>query len=92
MANIEKRVSPAEQDQEDDWTLNTDQMIFMLQYHNPVEAAYASDDVAYLRQLESSDEYKALFDQMSWDEAYDRYEESLMTGKNEQSSLVPPSN
>ena len=52
-------------------------MLFMLQYHNPVEAAYASDNVTYLRQLEASADYQPLFGKMSWDEAYDRYEESL---------------
>ena len=31
--------------QQDDWTLNTEQMIFMLQHHNPIEAAYEADDM-----------------------------------------------
>ena len=29
--------------QQDDWTLNGEQMIFMLQHHNPIEAAYEDD-------------------------------------------------
>jgi hypothetical protein len=59
---------------EDDWTLNADQMLFMLQHHNPIEAAYASDDLDFLRELAKSKAYMAAFGAMPWDEAYDRYE------------------
>jgi len=62
---------------QNDWTLTTDQMVFMMQYNNPIEEAYANDDMDYLRQLEASDEYRALFGEMSFDEAYDRYECTL---------------
>jgi hypothetical protein len=62
------------QNEEDQWILTTDQMIFMLQYHNPIEAAYENDDMEYLRSLAASEEYKSIFGDMSFDEAYDRYE------------------
>jgi hypothetical protein len=61
----------------DDWTLTTDQMVFMLQYNNPIAEAYANENMDYLRQLETSAEYKTLFGAMSFDEAYDRYECTL---------------
>ena len=60
--------------QQDEWVLNADQMVFMLQHHNPIDAAYEADDMAFLRELEASGEYKAIFGEMSFDEAYDRYE------------------
>jgi hypothetical protein len=49
-------------------------MIFMLQHHNPIETAYASDDLEFLHELAKSEAYVAAFDDMLWDEAYDRYE------------------
>lgn len=60
--------------QQDDWLLDADQMIFMLQHHNAIEAAYESDDLDSLRELAGTDAYKAVFGVMSFDEAYDRYE------------------
>ena len=60
--------------QQDDWTLNGEQMIFMLQHHNPIEAAYEDDRMDYLRELADSEAYTAIFGDMSFDEAYDRYE------------------
>lgn len=59
---------------EDDWILSSEQMIFMLQYNNAIEVAYENKDMDYLRRLEASDDYKAIFGKMSFDEAYDRYE------------------
>ena len=59
---------------DDEWTLTADQMIFMLQHHNAIEQAYTNDDDAYLEGLTASDEYRVLFGDMSFDEAYDRYE------------------
>jgi len=61
---------------ESNWTLNTDQMIFMLQHHNMIETAFAVDDVENLRELAASPSFRAVFD-MSFDEAYDRYETML---------------
>ncbi|MEO8396499.1 MAG: hypothetical protein ABI700_26130 [Chloroflexota bacterium] len=69
--------------QQDDWTLNADQMIFMLQHHNLIEAAYEADDLEALRKLADSDEYKAIFGAMSFDEAYDRYEGMLEMERGE---------
>lgn len=60
--------------EQDNWVLDNDQMIFMLQHHNEIESAFDSDDIESLRDLASSDEYKAVFGEMSIDEAYDRYE------------------
>src|SRR4051812_5546450 len=88
---------------QDDWTLNTEQMIFMLQHHNLLEADYATENleavralankksvdemvvallliqegqenIEALRTLADSEAYKALFGEMSIDEAIDRYE------------------
>lgn len=62
---------------DDDWTLNADQMVFMLQYHNAVETAFENDDMEFLDELEASEEFQAVFGDMSFDEAYDRYETML---------------
>jgi hypothetical protein len=80
MATVSKPTSqvPQQKKKDDDWTLTTNQMIFMLRYHNPVEAAYTADDMDYLRKLAASDEIRAVFGAMSWDEAFDRYEEMLV--------------
>jgi hypothetical protein len=69
--------------QQDDWTLSADQMIFMLQHHNSIEVAYDADDMEALRELAASDAYKAVFGTMSFDEAYDRYEDMLETERGE---------
>ncbi len=58
-------------------------MIFMLQHHNLIEAAYEADDLEALRKLAASDEYKTVFGAMTFDEAYDRYEEMLETERGE---------
>lgn len=60
--------------QQDEWTLDADQMIFMLQHHNAIEADYEANDLDSLRELAETDTYKAAFGVMSFDEAYDRYE------------------
>lgn len=59
---------------EDDFSLNTVQMVFMINHENAIEQAYAAHDMVFLRQLAASNEYKELFGDMSWDQAYDRYE------------------
>lgn len=68
----------------DEWSLTTDQMVFMLQYHNQIETAYAAQDLDYLRELAASGAFQAIFGDMSFDEAYDRYECTL-EAKHEQS-------
>jgi hypothetical protein len=90
MATVSKSTpqSSPQTSQADDWSLTTDQMIFMLQYHNPVEAAYAADNMAYLQSLAASDDYKAIFGDMNWDEAYDRYEEMLTKASDADSPMV----
>ncbi len=72
----------------DDWTLTTDQMIFMLQHHNPIEAAYRANNLAFLRELAESKDYRRFFGSMSWDEAYDRYESTLLDNDNADSSMA----
>lgn len=62
---------------DDEWSLNTDQMIFMMQHHNLIEQAFADDDMDSLRALAASEAYKMIFHDMSFDEAYDRYESML---------------
>jgi hypothetical protein len=57
------------------WALEGAQLVFMLRHKDAIEAAYDDDDMATLDALESSDEYRALFGDMTWDEAYDRFEE-----------------
>jgi hypothetical protein len=68
---------------EDDWTLNSDQMIFMLQHHNVIEQAYAQEDAGFICELSNSDEYKSLFGVMTFNEAYDRYESALEAGRGD---------
>lgn len=58
----------------DDWTLNTAQMTWMLQHHNQIKEAYAADDMEWLRHWEQAADYTRVFGNMTWDEAYDRYE------------------
>lgn len=70
-------VTQQAENRQDDWVLSADQMIFMLQRHNSILAAYEEEDMDFLSQLESSDEYKTAFESMSWDEAFDRYESML---------------
>ncbi len=55
-----------------DWTLTASQLEFMLNHHNDIEGATAK-----LEELRTSEEYKARFAGMPWDEAYDRYETML---------------
>lgn len=68
-------------DQQTEWTLTADQLAFMRGRHMVVEIAYASEDMELLRRIAATDEYRALFGTMTWDEAYDRYE-MWMLGEN----------
>lgn len=61
----------------EEWALNPDQMLFMLQHHNAIEAAFANDDTAWVAEFMATSEYRALFGEMGFDEAYDRYETTL---------------
>lgn len=59
-----------------DWTLTPQQRAYMDQRKPFIENAYAANDMDFMRDLAASDEYKTLFGGMSWDEAYDRYEDA----------------
>jgi len=61
------------------WALADEQLGFMIRHHELIENAYARDDMEALRELARSAEYRAAFGEMSWDEAYDRYEETWLT-------------
>jgi hypothetical protein len=58
-----------------EWSLTPQQMLFMMQNHNALEIAFADDDIKFLRAFGASEEFKTLFGDMSFDEAFDRYEE-----------------
>ncbi len=78
MSAQEQMNQPITQD-EDDFSLNAAQMVFMMNSENAMRKAELEDDVQFFRNLAASDEYKALFGDMSIDQAIDRYE--VMTGK-----------
>lgn len=58
------------------WALEGEQFNFMIRNHDAIMAAYAAEDRVPLDELERSEEYKRLFGDMPWDEAFDRYEET----------------
>ena len=60
--------------EQDECALTPDQLAFMVQHHDFIEAAYAADDMEALEALARSDAYQAYFGAMPFDEAYDRYE------------------
>lgn len=62
---------------EDYWALTPQQMLFLMQNHNAIEAAYMNDNVAFLRRFADTPEFRATFGRMGFDEAYDRYETML---------------
>ena len=64
---------------EDDFTLNTAQMTFMINIDAAAEQADQNDDFAFFDELVASDGWRQLFGDMSWDQAYDRYE--IMIGR-----------
>lgn len=59
------------------WELNTEQMIFMLRLNNSILDAYENEDMEKLGDIEASGEYRDLFGDMTFDEAFDRYEEMI---------------
>lgn len=77
----------------DDWTLTEAQADFMDSRYWEIVTAYDTDDMPTLRAIAASDEYKALFGDMSWDEAYDRFEclcEEHEKRWDEQFAATPP--
>lgn len=61
---------------DNDWTLTPQQKAYMDEHTAEIEAAYANEDMATLNRLYGSMRYRMAFGDMSWDEAYDRYEET----------------
>lgn len=70
-------ISAQDDTADDDWTLDTSQMFFMMRHNNEIQEAYKHDDMQALRDLAATDEFQAIFHDMSFDEAYDRYECAL---------------
>jgi hypothetical protein len=66
--------------QEDDWTLNPEQVLFLMQNHNAIERAFEQDNLEFLRSFAAKEEFLVLFGDMGFDEAYDRYETMLESG------------
>lgn len=60
-----------------DWGLSPEQLAFMQARDSEIEEAYRKDDDGFFIQIISSDDWGRLFGEMSWDEAYDRYEFSI---------------
>ena len=58
----------------DEWILTNDQMIFMMHHNNMIVEAFETDDMQVLLDLQASQEFEAVFGDMSFDEAFDRYE------------------
>ena len=59
-------------------SLTTEQMLFMLRYHNVIEVAYAYSDTTHLNHLAESNEFKQAFANISFDEACDRYQSTIL--------------
>jgi hypothetical protein len=59
---------------EDEFRLTAEQMVFMINVDAAAEIADQSDDYAFFDTLVASDEWKRIFGELSWDNAYDRYE------------------
>jgi hypothetical protein len=76
MADITKPAQPETRSEitDDDFTLNAAQMQFMINAHNAAEAAYENQDWTIIDEITASNEWRQLFGDMSWDQAYDRYE------------------
>jgi hypothetical protein len=66
--------------EDDDWSLTPEQMFFMFENHNDIEIAFEEGDMEALRTLAATEEFLSLFGEMSFDEAYDRYETVLEDG------------
>lgn len=66
---------------DNDWSLSGAQALWMLQHHNLIEDAFATDNMSALDIVVASDDFKTIFGEMSFDEAYDRYESMLEDGR-----------
>lgn len=58
----------------DDWILSIEQLVFMFDRHYDIARAEKADDDAWFQQLMGSEEWRDVFGNMGFDEAYDRYE------------------
>lgn len=56
-----------------DWTLTPEQMKWMDDNADDVTYAFDNEYFDVVRALADSDDFKALFGEMTFDEAYDRY-------------------
>ena len=63
---IQKQSQPTTSDV-DDFTLNVEQMVFMINAENAMRKAEAEGDNQFFRDLAASPEYKSLFGDMSID-------------------------
>jgi len=57
-----------------DWTLTPEQITWMMQHANEIDDAYRADDTHRLDILSKTADYRALFGDMPFDEAIDRWE------------------
>ncbi len=60
------------------YILTEEQFAFMKKHHAEIEYSIvhcSSDGHDFIATLEASEEYKVLFGDMFWDDAYDRYED-----------------
>ena len=73
----------------DDWSVTAAQTLYMMQRHNAILAAYEHENMEFLAELGKSQEYKAAFGKMGWDEAFDRYESTWID--RDEASLTPES-
>jgi hypothetical protein len=62
---------------DDDTALTSEQMFFFLEHHNMIMEALNYDNREALLKLASGTAYHAVFGDMSWDEAYSKYERFL---------------
>ncbi|MCI0714528.1 MAG: hypothetical protein L0154_30520 [Chloroflexi bacterium] len=63
----------------DDFVLNAAQMEFMINIDAAAEQADQEGNYDFFDDVVASEEWKSLFGDMSWDQAYDRYE--IMIGR-----------
>jgi hypothetical protein len=79
MVATETLRQPLIEEAEAEFTLNAAQMAFMLNIEAAAEQADQGDDDAFFSSLVATDQWISLFGDMSWDQAYDRYE--IMLGR-----------
>jgi hypothetical protein len=61
------------------YILTEEQFAFMKKHHDQIEYSMVYSEPGkhdFIDDLEASDEYKAVFGDMLWDDAYDRYEDT----------------